>query len=217
MWLAKNPSPWNAASSAISGVRIEPCQTNGRYAVQGARREGEAVQRGAELPLPVDDLLAPQPPQQVVLLDRQRYGLADVLAEPRVDRPGVAAAEHHVDPAVGQVLQDREVLGDLHRVVGGDQRGRGGEDQAVGARREVAEQRGRRGADERRVVVLAGREDVEPDLLGLLGDRDRRLDPLVLGRRPSRGRVRRDVADGEDPELHGSHAPILTGIWSVAA
>ena len=29
MWLAKNPSPWNAASSAISGVRIEPCQTNG--------------------------------------------------------------------------------------------------------------------------------------------------------------------------------------------
>jgi len=32
-------------------------------------------------------------------------------------------------------------------------------------------------------VVLAEREDVETDLLGVLGDRDDILDPLRLGRR----------------------------------
>jgi hypothetical protein len=52
------------------------------------------------------------------------------------------------------------------------------------------------------VVVLARREDVEPDLFGLAGDRDRRLDALVLGGGAACGRVGGDVADREDPELH---------------
>jgi hypothetical protein len=51
-------------------------------------------------------------------------------------------------------------------------------------------------------VVLAGREDVEPDLLGLLGDGHGGLDALVLGGRPAGGGVGGDVADREDPELH---------------
>jgi hypothetical protein len=46
------------------------------------------------------------------------------------------------------------------------------------------------------------REDVEADLFGLPGDGDGRLDALVLGGRPARGRVGGDVTDGEDPELH---------------
>ena len=151
--------------------------------------------------------------QQRVVLDGQRDALADVLAEPRVDRAGVAAAHHQVDPAVGQVLQHRVVLGDLHRVVGGDQRRGRGQDEPLGPRGDVAEHRRRRGRHERRVVVLAGREDVEADLLGLQRDGDHRLDPLVLGRRPAGGGVGRDVADGEDPELHGcAHPPRLLTI-----
>ena len=173
-----------------------------RHVVERARRRGERLQRRAELALPVDDVLAPQPAQQVVVLDGQRDALADVLAEPRVDRAGVAAAHHQVDPAVGQVLQHREVLGDLHRVVGGDQRGRGGQDDLVGACGDVAEHGGRRRRHERRVVVLAGGEHVEPDLLGLQRDGHHRLDPLGLGGRPTGGRVGGDVADGEDSELH---------------
>jgi CxxC motif-containing protein (DUF1111 family) len=100
------------------------------------------------------------------------------------------------------VLQHRVVLGDLHRVVGGDQRGRGGQQQPVGLPGQVAEQCRRRGRYERRVVVLAGGEHVEADLLGLAGDRQHRLDPLGLGRLPPGGRVGRHVADREHPELH---------------
>jgi hypothetical protein len=53
--------------------------------------------------------------------------------------------------------------------------------------------------------MLAGREDVEADLLGLLRDDRHRLDPLVPGRGPARNRVGGDIADGEDPELHRPH------------
>src|SRR6266536_6672810 len=69
-------------------------------------------------------------------------------------------------------------------------------------RGDVAEHGGGRGRHERLVVVLARGEDVEPDLLGLLGDRHHRLDPRLLGWHPPVRRVRRDVADSEDPELH---------------
>jgi len=51
-------------------------------------------------------------------------------------------------------------------------------------------------------VVLTEREDVESDLLRVLGDRQRRLDPLGLGRGSTGRRVLRDVADREDSELH---------------
>src|SRR6185436_15596304 len=62
-----------------------------RHAVERARRRGEALQRSAELALPVDDVLAPQPAQQCVVLDRERDAVADVLPEPGIDRAGVAA------------------------------------------------------------------------------------------------------------------------------
>jgi hypothetical protein len=58
-------------------------------------------------------------------------------------------------------------------------------------RGEVAQRRRRRGGEERRVVVLAEGEDVEPDLLGLLRDRDDGLDPLGLVRRAAGGGVGR--------------------------
>jgi len=58
-------------------------------------------------------------------------------------------------------------------------------------------------------VVLARREHVEADLLGLLGDRDRVLDALVLGGRRAVHRVGSDVTDGEESELHGGHLVLL--------
>ncbi len=156
------------------------------HAVERARRGGEAGQRRPELALPVHDVLAPQASEQVVVLDRQRDRVAQVLPEPRVDRTHVPAAHHQVDPAIGQVLEHRVVLGDLDRVVGRDQRRRGRELQALGLRGDVAQQRGGRGGDERDVVVLAGREDVEADLLRLERDRDHDPDPLFFADRHAR-------------------------------
>jgi hypothetical protein len=101
------------------------------------------------------------------------------------------------------VLQHGVVLSDLHRVVGRDQRRGRREDQSLRLRGDVAEVRGRAARDEGRVVVLAGREDVETDLLGLERDPGHRLDPLVLARHAARRRVGSQVSDGEDTELHG--------------
>src|SRR6202035_18273 len=66
------------------------------------------------------------------------------------------------------------------------------------------QQRGRRGGEERRVVVLADRENVQPDLFGLLRDLGDRIDPFGLAGRVARHRVAGDVTDREDPELHGA-------------
>jgi hypothetical protein len=148
-------------------------------------------------------------PSQSTTSSRERDAVADVLAEPRVDRAGVAAAEHQVDAPVGQVLQHRVVLGDLHRVVRGDQRGGRRQQQPGRARRDEAEQRGGGGRHERRVVVLAGREDVHAHLLRLQRDGHHRLDPLRLGGRAARRRVGRDVTDGEDAELRPHLDPCL--------
>src|SRR5262249_35071000 len=83
-----------------------------------------------------------------------------------------------------------------------DQRGRRGDDQLLRGGRDVGQQRGRRGGEERRVVVLADREHVQPDLFGLLGDLGDRRDPFGLAGRLPRYRVPGDVTDREDPELH---------------
>src|SRR5699024_4516099 len=131
------------------------------------------LQRGAEPALPVDDLFVPELAQQLVVLHGERQTLADVLAEPWIDRGGVAAAEHQVHATVGQVLQHRVVLSDLHRVVGGDQRGGGGQEDPLCLGGHVAEHGGRRAGHERGVVVLTGGEHVQAHLLGLLRDGDR--------------------------------------------
>ena len=174
-----------------------------RHAVQRARRRGEALQRRAELALPVDDVLAPEPAQQRVVLDRERDAVADVLAEPRVDRAGVAAAQHEVDAAVGQVLEHRVVLGDLHRVVRGDQRRRGRELQPSSSaprcsRAWWSATRARTaGCGARRVAKTS-----RPTSSAFCAIATIALIRSRLGRRAAGGRVGGDVADGEDSELH---------------
>src|SRR5699024_8894112 len=144
-----------------------------------------------------------QATQQVVVLDRQGDALADVLAEPRVDRAGVAAAHHQIHATTGEVLEEGVILGDLHRVVGGDQGGGGGEQQVLGLRCDIGEVGGGGGWDEGWVVVLAGGEDIEADLLGLERDLGHRVDALALGRGGAVGGVGGYVTDGEEAELHG--------------
>jgi hypothetical protein len=173
-----------------------------RHVVERARDGGEAGQRGAEVPLPVDHVLAPEPVQEVVVLQRQRQRLVDLLTEPGVDRGGVATAQHQVHAALREVLEHRVLLGDADRIVGRDQGRRRGQDQPLGGGGDVGEQRRRRGGEEGRVVVLADREHVEADLLGLLRDLHDRVDPLGLAGGLPRDRVSGDVADREDSELH---------------
>ena len=51
--------------------------------------------------------------------------------------------------------------------------------------------------------MLARREHVQADLLGLERDGDHDLDPLVLADGLAGGGIGRDVADRENAELHG--------------
>jgi hypothetical protein len=116
----------------------------GRDAVERPGGRGEAGQRRPEPALPVDDVLAPEPVEEAVVLHRQEDAVADVLPEPRVDRAGVAAAHHEIDPPAREVLEHRVVLGDLHGIVRRDERRRGGKDDPLGLRGHVAEEgRGR--------------------------------------------------------------------------
>jgi hypothetical protein len=151
-----------------------------RDAIERARRGREAGQRGAEPALPVDHVLSPQPMQEGIVLDRQLDAVADVLAEPGVDRAGVAAAQHEVDAPVHQVLEHRVVLGDLDRVIGRDEGRRGGQDEVARLRADRGQGRGGRGAEERRVVMLAKGEHVQAHCLRVPGDGDHGRDPLVL-------------------------------------
>ena len=57
---------------------------------------------------------------------------------------GVSATHHQIDAPLGEVLKHRVILGDLHRVVGGDQRRGRGERDLLGLGRDVSEHRGRR-------------------------------------------------------------------------
>ena len=174
----------------------------GGHVVERTRGRGEAVQGGAELALPVDHVLTPQAVQQGVVLEREPDPVPDVLAEPRVDRAGVAAPHHEVDASAGEVLQHREVLGDLHRVVRRDEGRRGRQDEALGPGRDEGERRGGRGAEEGRVVVLPESEHVEADVLGVLRDGDDVANALRLAGGASGRRVDGDVADAEDADLH---------------
>ena len=100
------------------------------------------------------------------------------------------------------MLKHREILGDLHRIVRGDQRGRRGQDDPFGPRRDEGEQGRRRGGHERRVVVLAGGEDVKADFLRLRCDGRHHLQSSLLGGRLSGDGIGLDITDGENAELH---------------
>ena len=181
----------------------------GRHAAERSRRRREAGEGRPELALPVDDILAPEPMEQRVVLVRESDPVPDVLTEPRVDRTHVAAAHHQVDPTAGEMLEHRVVLGDLDRIVRRDQRRRGRQHQSLCLCRDIAEHCRRGGGHEGRVVVLAGGEDVETDLFGLERDGHHDLDALGLAHSVTGCWVGRHVTDCEDPELHIDSTPDL--------
>ena len=188
----------------------------GRDAVERAGHGGEVLQRGTELALPVHVGLTPQAAQQVVVLHRERDALADVLAEPGVDRSGVAAPHHEVDTSVGEVLEVGVLLGQTHRVIGGDEGGGGGQEQLVRACSDVGQQgRGRR-RREGRVVVLPGGEEVQARLLGQNRHLDSVLDALVLTGGLACGRVGGDVSNREDSELHATSSLFLHWFYVIS-
>ena len=68
-------------------------------------------------------------------------------------------------------------------------------------------QHGHRAAgQERPVVVFTEGVDVEPGLFGVPGDADDGPEPFLLGRGTSGDDIGADVADAEQPELHGGRS-----------
>src|SRR5699024_3317974 len=103
----------------------------------------------------------------------------------------------------GEVLGIGVVLGDAHGIGGGDQGGRRRQLQYRRLRGDIGQQDRRVGRrHERRLVVLAGREDDETDRFGLRRGRDRGLDPVELGGGGAVGGIGGDVPDGEDSDFH---------------
>ena len=101
-----------------------PMPDKRRHAVERGRGGDVRLQRRAELALPVDDGFAPQATKKVIILHGERDALADIFAEPRVDRAGIAPAHHEIHAAASEVLKEDVILGDLHGIVGRNQRRR---------------------------------------------------------------------------------------------
>lgn len=171
--------------------------------VEPARGRNDVLQWGAELSFPGDGVLVPKPAQQIVVLHCQLHTVLMVLAKPRIDRGSVAPTQHQIRPPIGDMLQHSEVLGDLHRTIGGDHRGGRGENDSLRLRGDVCQQGLRGRSDERVVMVLTNRIDVHSDLLNLLGDRHRGLDSITFRRHPISRRIRGDVANAKDTDPQG--------------
>src|SRR5699024_4492249 len=129
--------------------------------------------------------------------------LADVLAKPGVDRSGIAPAHHQIDASVSNYLEHRVIFSDLDRIISGDQRGSGGEQEPLRLGRDISEHGGRGGRHKRRIMVLAGGKHVQSNFFGLLCNLKDRTDALSFGGRAARCWVRRHITDAEDSELHG--------------
>jgi hypothetical protein len=182
-----------------------------RGAVQRPGSSGEVAQRRPVLPTPVHLVLAPEPVQQAVVLDGEGDALLHVLAEPLVDGHGVAATEHEVHPTIGEVLEGGVILGDFHRIVGGDKRGRRGEGDGARLAGDVAQDRRRRADGERPVVVLTEGEDVEAGLFGVLGEPCESQETFVLGGLLTGVRIEPDLPDGEYSKFHDA-CPLCRGL-----
>src|SRR5699024_12603425 len=125
------------------------------------------------------------------------------LYEAGIDGAGAAVTNAEAARPLGEVLGVGVVLGDAHGIGGGDQGGRRRQVQGRGLRSDIGQQDRRVGRRyERRIVVLAGGEDVETDLFGLLRDLDGVLDPLMFGDGGAVGGIGGDVPEGEDSEFH---------------
>src|SRR5471032_430613 len=179
----------------------------GRQVIQWSGDRGEVTQWRAETSGPVEVLLAPQLVQQAIVFHRQWQAVGDVFAEPGVNRRRIAATEHQIHAPAAEVLQQRIFFGQTHRVVGADQGRRCGKDDALGLRCNISQQRGGRGCDERRVVVLTRGEYVQTDVFGFLRDLQGGLNALRFTWGTGVGRVLCDVANGVDPELHKASLP----------
>lgn len=180
----------------------EPCQTRGECGV-GARHRRHVLQRGAELARPVDVFLAPQPPQQLVLLPLE-VPLPLLVQAEEGEVGGVRAlADDQFDPAAGELVEGGVVLGDPDRVQHGEDGDAGQQADAGGAGGERAEDGDRGRAEERVGVPLADRERVQAEAFGRLGLRQHVAEAVGGGGGPSGERVRAVADEGEHLESHG--------------
>ena len=164
-----------AASSATSGVRIEPCQTNGGTPSSGRGARVKPCSGGAVVPV------SSRRPPRATAVAAARSARPSTGSRPGCPartrgRPGPVLPRPNIrsmrpPERFCSTLKSSAIFTGSLVVI---KRRRSGQDDPVGLRRDVAQQGGRRRRHERRVVMLTGGEHVQSDLLGLLRDRHRR-------------------------------------------
>jgi hypothetical protein len=140
--------------------------------------------------------------RQVELLGEQLVVVVEVVAEQREGLDERAAAGHDLGAPAGDEVERGERLEDAHGVVRAQDADRAGEPDAPRAGRRRGEHHGGGRHREVGAVVLADAEDVEPHLVGERDLLDEVAHPLAGGDRPARPRVRRDLAERVDAQLH---------------
>ena len=106
------------------------------------------------------------------------------------------------------MLQHRVVLGDLHWIVRGDERGGGGQKDTFGLRADVGERCCGRRREKWRVVMLSDSTYIQPDILSVLRNGHDRINAFLLGWRVTRCRVTRNIRDAKDSKLHIAPFPL---------
>ena len=149
------------------------------------RQAGDRIERAAELALPGDVLLAPQPAQQLVLLRQLVPLLTEFDAEHRELAQLVALADHQLEAPAGELVDGGVVLGHPQRVEDGQHADPGLDPHPAGRRRDRAKNHGHPRRQERPGVPLAQGDRVEPEFLGLTGRRQRLLKPVSGADKPA--------------------------------
>ena len=184
-------------------------------AVVRARQGGRVRQRRVEPALPVDVLLAEQPPQQRVVLLEVVVLVGQLEAEQREVLVLVALADDDLEPPAGQHVDRRVVLRHPDGVEQAEHGDAGAQQDAVGGLRERAQQDRRRRRQEVAGVPLPHRERVDAELLGQHGGLDDALEARGRVEQLAGDRVRAVGDDVEDLELH-ERAPCVSGDGVVA-
>ena len=140
--------------------------------------------------------------QELELLRKELIVLREVVAEERERLDERPSPGHDLRAAVGDEVDDRELLKDADRIVRADDVDGTREPDVAGASRSGTEHDRRRGDDVVRAMVLADAEDLEPQPVGELDLLEEIAHPLAGRHLPACLRIGCQLTEGVDTELH---------------